>query len=198
MAVFETEALVLRSYNLAEADKIVVCLSRSTGLIRGVAVGRATIAFGGGGTTRCIICIARAIPSRRDGSFSLHAHGNLAGAATFVVARNRGFAQQATRRLPVQAGVAAAALGQSAAGNDSSACVAAPAREDSASHANRRWQQGSAFDGRDACRRDTRPPPGRRGETRNRRVRRVAGAGERCSDGGRVRRDVGTAPGSRR
>jgi len=37
MAVFETEALVLRSYNLAEADKIVVCLSRSTGLIRGVA-----------------------------------------------------------------------------------------------------------------------------------------------------------------
>ena len=39
MAVFETEALVLRSYNLAEADKIVVCLSRSAGLIRGVAKG---------------------------------------------------------------------------------------------------------------------------------------------------------------
>jgi len=37
MALFETEALVLRSYNLAEADKIVVCLSRSSGLIRGVA-----------------------------------------------------------------------------------------------------------------------------------------------------------------
>jgi DNA repair protein RecO (recombination protein O) len=37
MALFETEALVLRSYNLAEADKIVVCLSRSAGLIRGVA-----------------------------------------------------------------------------------------------------------------------------------------------------------------
>jgi DNA repair protein RecO (recombination protein O) len=39
MAVFETEALILRSYNLAEADKIVVCLSRSAGLIRGVAKG---------------------------------------------------------------------------------------------------------------------------------------------------------------
>lgn len=39
MAIFETEALVLRTYNLAEADKIVVCLSRSAGLIRGVAKG---------------------------------------------------------------------------------------------------------------------------------------------------------------
>ena len=39
MAIFETEALVLRTYNLAEADKIVVCLSRAAGLIRGVAKG---------------------------------------------------------------------------------------------------------------------------------------------------------------
>ena len=39
MALFETETLILRSYNLAEADKIVVCLSRSAGLIRGVAKG---------------------------------------------------------------------------------------------------------------------------------------------------------------
>src|SRR6187431_714399 len=39
MALFETEALILRTYNLAEADKIVVCLSRSAGLIRGVAKG---------------------------------------------------------------------------------------------------------------------------------------------------------------
>ena len=39
MALLETEALILRSYNLAEADKIVVCLSRSAGLIRGVAKG---------------------------------------------------------------------------------------------------------------------------------------------------------------
>jgi DNA repair protein RecO (recombination protein O) len=39
MALFETEALILRTYNLAEADKIVVCLGRSSGLIRGVAKG---------------------------------------------------------------------------------------------------------------------------------------------------------------
>lgn len=39
MALFETEALILRTYNLAEADKIVVCLTRSAGLIRGVAKG---------------------------------------------------------------------------------------------------------------------------------------------------------------
>src|SRR5262245_26046163 len=39
MPVLETEALVLRTYNLAEADKIVVCLSRSFGLMRGVAKG---------------------------------------------------------------------------------------------------------------------------------------------------------------
>jgi len=39
MALFETEALILRTYNLAEADKIVVCLSRSAGLLRGVARG---------------------------------------------------------------------------------------------------------------------------------------------------------------
>lgn len=39
MALVETEALVLRTYNLAEADKIVVCLSRVNGLVRGVAKG---------------------------------------------------------------------------------------------------------------------------------------------------------------
>ena len=39
MAVIETEALILRTYNLAEADKIVVCLTKSQGLIRGVAKG---------------------------------------------------------------------------------------------------------------------------------------------------------------
>ena len=39
MALIETEALILRTYNLAEADKIVVCLTRSHGLIRGVAKG---------------------------------------------------------------------------------------------------------------------------------------------------------------
>jgi DNA repair protein RecO (recombination protein O) len=39
MALVETEALILRTYNLAEADKIVVSFSRSAGLIRGVAKG---------------------------------------------------------------------------------------------------------------------------------------------------------------
>ena len=39
MALLETEALVLRTYNLAEADKIVVCLTRAAGLIRAVARG---------------------------------------------------------------------------------------------------------------------------------------------------------------
>ena len=39
MAFLESEALVLRTYNLAEADKIVVCLSRGAGLIRAVAKG---------------------------------------------------------------------------------------------------------------------------------------------------------------
>jgi DNA repair protein RecO (recombination protein O) len=39
MALLDTEALVLRTYNLAEADKIVVCLTRNAGLIRAVAKG---------------------------------------------------------------------------------------------------------------------------------------------------------------
>ena len=39
MGLVDTEALVLRSYNLAEADKIVICLARSSGVIRAVARG---------------------------------------------------------------------------------------------------------------------------------------------------------------
>lgn len=39
MALVDTEALILRTYNLAEADKIVVCLTRAAGLVRGVAKG---------------------------------------------------------------------------------------------------------------------------------------------------------------
>lgn len=39
MGLAESEALVLRTYNLAEADKIVVCLTRDAGLIRAVAKG---------------------------------------------------------------------------------------------------------------------------------------------------------------
>ena len=39
MGLVDTEALVLRTYNLAEADKIVLCLGRSSGMIRAVARG---------------------------------------------------------------------------------------------------------------------------------------------------------------
>jgi DNA repair protein RecO (recombination protein O) len=39
MAIVETEALILRTYNFGEADKIVVCLTHSAGLIRAVARG---------------------------------------------------------------------------------------------------------------------------------------------------------------
>jgi DNA repair protein RecO (recombination protein O) len=39
MPLFETESLVLKSYNLAEADRIVVFLTRDQGLVRGVAKG---------------------------------------------------------------------------------------------------------------------------------------------------------------
>jgi len=39
MSLIETEAIVLRTYKLAEADKIVICLTKQHGLIRGVARG---------------------------------------------------------------------------------------------------------------------------------------------------------------
>lgn len=39
MPLFETESLVLKSYNLAESDKIVVLLTRDHGVVRGVAKG---------------------------------------------------------------------------------------------------------------------------------------------------------------
>lgn len=50
MALVETESLILRSYALAEADKIVVFLTRDQGLVRGVAKGakRLKSRFGGG------------------------------------------------------------------------------------------------------------------------------------------------------
>lgn len=49
MALIETESLILKSYPLAEADKIVVFLTRSHGLVRGVAKGakRLKSRFGG-------------------------------------------------------------------------------------------------------------------------------------------------------
>lgn len=50
MGLVDTEAIVLRSYNLAEADKIVVCLTRATGVVRAVAHGarRLKSRFGAG------------------------------------------------------------------------------------------------------------------------------------------------------
>lgn len=49
MALVETEGLILKSYSLAEADKIVVFLTREEGLVRGVAKGakRLKSRFGG-------------------------------------------------------------------------------------------------------------------------------------------------------
>src|SRR2546423_3121103 len=39
MRLVTTDAIVLRSYNLAESDRIVLCLTRSSGLVRAVAKG---------------------------------------------------------------------------------------------------------------------------------------------------------------
>lgn len=50
MPLIETESLVIKSYNLAEADKIVVLLTRDHGVVRGVAKGvkRLKSKFGSG------------------------------------------------------------------------------------------------------------------------------------------------------
>ncbi len=50
MPLFESKSLVLKSYNLAEADKIVVLLTRDHGVVRGVAKGakRLKSRFGSG------------------------------------------------------------------------------------------------------------------------------------------------------
>lgn len=50
MALVETESLVLKTYSLAEADKIVVLLTHDHGIVRGVAKGakRLNSKFGSG------------------------------------------------------------------------------------------------------------------------------------------------------
>src|SRR4051812_28150680 len=60
MGLTETEAIILRTYNLAEADKIVVCLTRSCGVVRGVARGarRLKSRFGAGLEPYTIIALA--------------------------------------------------------------------------------------------------------------------------------------------
>ncbi len=39
MGLIETQGIILRTYHLAEADKIAICLTKDTGIIRGVARG---------------------------------------------------------------------------------------------------------------------------------------------------------------
>jgi DNA repair protein RecO (recombination protein O) len=50
MGLVETEAIILRTYRLSEADKIAVCLTRKAGVVRGVARGarRLKSRFGAG------------------------------------------------------------------------------------------------------------------------------------------------------
>src|SRR5215216_4935890 len=60
MGLVETEGIVLRTYNLAEADKIVVCLTRQAGVVRAVARGarRMKSRFGAGLEPFTIISLA--------------------------------------------------------------------------------------------------------------------------------------------
>ncbi len=50
MGLVETEGMILKTYSLAEADKIIVLLTQNEGLVRGVAKGakRLKSRFGGG------------------------------------------------------------------------------------------------------------------------------------------------------
>ena len=59
MGLHETEAVVLRTYNLAEADKIAVCLTKDSGVIRAVAHGarRLKSRFGAGLEPSTILAI---------------------------------------------------------------------------------------------------------------------------------------------
>ncbi|HKC65559.1 MAG TPA: DNA repair protein RecO [Pyrinomonadaceae bacterium] len=60
MGLNETEAIILRTYNLAEADKIVVCLTRDFGVVRAVARGarRLKSRFGAGLEPFTIVAMA--------------------------------------------------------------------------------------------------------------------------------------------
>ncbi len=50
MGLVETEGLILKSYNLGDADKIIVLLTQSEGLVRGVAKGAKRLKSRFGGT----------------------------------------------------------------------------------------------------------------------------------------------------
>lgn len=60
MGLIETEAIILRTYNLAEADKIVLCLTRDFGVVRAVARGarRLKSRFGAGLEPFTIVALA--------------------------------------------------------------------------------------------------------------------------------------------
>ncbi len=68
MAFYETEAIILRTYNLADADKIAVFLSKEEGLIRGVAKGakRLKSKFGGGLEPFSIVDLTYILKEERD------------------------------------------------------------------------------------------------------------------------------------
>ena len=44
MGLVETQAIVLQTYKLADADKIVLCMTEKAGLVRGVARGTDALA----------------------------------------------------------------------------------------------------------------------------------------------------------
>ncbi len=60
MGLVDTEGIILKTYSLAEADKIVVLLTQNEGLVRGVAKGakRLKSRFGGGLEPFSIISIS--------------------------------------------------------------------------------------------------------------------------------------------
>ena len=93
MSLVETEALILRSYNLAEADKIVVCLTRDAGVVRAVAKGarRLKSRFGAGLEPFTLISMSyyekegRELVSLRQAEIE-RSHFNLAARAGTVAA----------------------------------------------------------------------------------------------------------------
>jgi len=86
MGLVESEAIVLRTYNLAEADKIVVCLTRKAGLVRGVARGarRLKSKYGAGLEPYTLLALSfyekegRELVSMRDAEI-LRSHFRLTG-----------------------------------------------------------------------------------------------------------------------
>jgi DNA repair protein RecO (recombination protein O) len=93
MGLVEAEGIVLRSYNLAEADKIVVCLTRHAGVVRTVARGarRLKSRFGAGLEPFTIIALTyyekegRELVSLRQAEI-IRSFFDLAGSAETVAA----------------------------------------------------------------------------------------------------------------